>query len=86
MATHSSILAWEIPQTEQPGGYSSWGRGESDMTEATKQQQAGGPSTASLGPIPSHTEQLQVMCYPNQKTDTPWISNPSSFPMTLKIA
>ena len=25
MATHSSILAWEIPQTEEPGGYSSWG-------------------------------------------------------------
>ena len=27
MATHSSILAWEIPWTEEPGGlYSSWGR------------------------------------------------------------
>jgi len=23
MATHSSILAWEIPWTEDPGGYSS---------------------------------------------------------------
>ena len=22
MATHSSILAWEIPWTEMPGGYS----------------------------------------------------------------
>ena len=22
MATHSSILAWEIPWTEEPGGYS----------------------------------------------------------------
>ena len=25
MATHSSILAWEIPQTEEPGGLQSLG-------------------------------------------------------------
>ena len=25
MATHSSILAWRIPQTEQPGGLESMG-------------------------------------------------------------
>ena len=25
MATHSSILAWRIPLTEEPGGYSLWG-------------------------------------------------------------
>ena len=30
MATHSSILAWRIPWTEEPGGYSPWGRKESD--------------------------------------------------------
>ena len=36
MATHSSILAWEIPWTEEPGGLSSWGRKESDTTEVTK--------------------------------------------------
>ena len=28
MATHFSILAWEIPWTEEPGSYSSWGRKE----------------------------------------------------------
>ena len=28
MATHSSILAWEIPWTEEPGVHSSWGRRE----------------------------------------------------------
>ena len=33
METHSSILAWEIPQTEEPGG--PWGCKESDMTEHT---------------------------------------------------
>ena len=33
MATHSSILAWNIPWTEELGGYSPWGRKESDTTE-----------------------------------------------------
>ena len=32
MATHSSILAWEIPWTEEPVGCSSWSCKESDMT------------------------------------------------------
>ena len=27
MATHSSILAWEIPSTEEPGGLQSLGSG-----------------------------------------------------------
>ena len=31
MATHSSILAWRIPWTEEPGGLQS-GLQESDMT------------------------------------------------------
>jgi len=31
MATHSSILAWKIPWTEEPGGPR--GHKESDMTE-----------------------------------------------------
>ena len=34
MATHSSVLAWRIPGTREPGGLLSWGRTESD-TEAT---------------------------------------------------
>ena len=33
MATHSSILAWRIPWTEEPGGLQSWGHKESDATE-----------------------------------------------------
>ena len=33
MATHSSILAWRIPWTEEPGGLQSTGRKESDTTE-----------------------------------------------------
>ena len=31
METHSSILAWEIPWTEEAGGLP-WGHKESDMT------------------------------------------------------
>ena len=39
MATHSSVLAWRIPGTGEPGGCRLWGRTESDATEATQQQQ-----------------------------------------------
>ena len=40
MATHSSIFAWEIPRTEEPGGATVHGvTKESDTTLATKQQQ-----------------------------------------------
>ena len=34
MANHSSILAWNIPWTEEPGGlHSPWGHKVSDMTD-----------------------------------------------------
>ena len=33
IAAHSSILVWEIPWTEEPGGYSPWGCQESEATE-----------------------------------------------------
>ena len=32
MATHSSILAWKTPRTEEPGGLQSLGLQELDMT------------------------------------------------------
>ena len=32
MATHSSILAWRIPWTEEPGGLQSMGSQELDTT------------------------------------------------------
>ena len=35
MATHSSVLAWRIPGTGEPGGLLSLGCTESDTTEAT---------------------------------------------------
>ena len=33
IATHSSVLAWRIPRTEDPGRYSPWGRRELDATK-----------------------------------------------------
>ena len=33
IATHTSILAWRIPWTEKPAGYSPWDRKELDTTE-----------------------------------------------------
>ena len=35
MATHFGTLAWRIPSTKEPGGYSPWGPKESDTNEAT---------------------------------------------------
>ena len=35
MATHSSVLAWRIPGTGEPGGCRLWGRIESDTTDVT---------------------------------------------------
>ena len=35
MATHSSVLAWRIPGTEEPGGLPSMGSTESDTTDGT---------------------------------------------------
>ena len=33
MATHSSVLAWIIPWTEEPGGLHPWAQKESDRAE-----------------------------------------------------
>ena len=39
MATHSSILAWEIPWTEEPDGLQSMGSQRVRHNLATKEQQ-----------------------------------------------
>ena len=38
MATHSSILSWEIPWIEDPGGLCPWGHRSIGHGLATKQQ------------------------------------------------
>ena len=40
MTTHSGILAWEIPGTEEPGGLESMGLQRVKHGLATKQQQS----------------------------------------------
>ena len=40
MATHSSVLAWRIPGTGEPGGLPSMGSHRVDTTEVTQQQQS----------------------------------------------
>ena len=50
MATHSSILAWKISWTEEPGGaYGPWGRKESDTTEHTIQGGKDQPRASEWG-------------------------------------
>ena len=39
MATHASILAWRIPQTEESGGPESIGLQRVDISDVTEQQQ-----------------------------------------------
>ena len=48
MATHSSVLAWSIPGTGSLVGCRPWGCTESDVTEATEQQQQQALIWASL--------------------------------------
>ena len=67
MATHSSILTWEIPWTEEPGGLPSMGS-QRDMTEHTArkggmrvgrhQEEESGPGWPELGPSPDYPSAL----------------------------
>ena len=43
MATHSSILAWRIPWTQEPSSYSLWGLRESDTTKGLTLSLSAGP-------------------------------------------
>ena len=50
MATHSSILTWEVPRTEDPGGLQSMELQESDTTERLHAHTC--TSSFSLGILP----------------------------------
>jgi len=39
MAAHSSILAWEIPLTEEPGGLSLWSQSPTWLSDWAQTQQ-----------------------------------------------
>ena len=47
MATHSSLLAWRIPRTEESGGCGPWGHKELDITEHTHMVSVG-PELGSI--------------------------------------
>ena len=51
MATHSSVLAWRIPGTAEPGGLPSMGCTESDTTEVTAAATAAGRVESDTGPL-----------------------------------
>ena len=50
MATHLSILAWRIPETEDPGG--PWGHKESDTTEPAEHTHTGGQFNLAINNSP----------------------------------
>ena len=52
MAPHSSVLAWRIPWTEEPGGSSLQGREESDMTDVTQRTTCMPHKGSSFFPLP----------------------------------
>ena len=75
MATRSSILAWRIPWTEEPGGCSPWGR-RTRHDRATKhihrtpwtgaqkrrrQRMVDGPAARQAGPVKSCTEYFSLL-------------------------
>ena len=53
LAAHSSILAWRIPWTNEPGGPWSFGSPESDMTETTWHACTQGKGLGFRAPGPS---------------------------------
>ena len=59
MATHSSLLAWRIPRTEEPGGLQCKGHKESDTTEVTLWTVA----TRLLCPWDSPGKKTRVGCH-----------------------
>ena len=57
MATHSSILAWEIPQTEEPGGLQSCSRSRARLKQFSTQ-------SCNLEIQVSHPSDESIPCKP----------------------
>ena len=62
MATHSSILAWEIPWTEEPGELQSMGLQRVNHDLATKQQKQQ-QHNFSRNAVPFDLQGLQHSCF-----------------------
>ena len=67
MATHSSILAWEIPWTEEPSGLEFMGSQRAGHKLLTKQQQSGFGLGAASRQV---SAQEHEECWAPSKTQT----------------
>ena len=63
MATHSSILAWKIPWTEEPGKLQSIGWQKSDTTEATEHTHTQGNLCVTFWESVRLFSKVAVLCY-----------------------
>ena len=77
MATYSSTLAWRIPWTEEPGGYSSCGHNESDTTEVTEHASTHVLFSIVAAPIYVHTSSAQ---------EFPFLQSSATFAMLTLIS
>ena len=62
MATHSCILAWRIPWTEEPGGLNTpWGCKESDTTKYrhTQKMVEGGAAVSTSLPLEAASQAVE---------------------------
>ena len=67
MATHSSILAWRIPQTEDSGGPESMGLQRADISDVTEQQQCEARNGGDGKKRPLSDTHSSVFLLPDQK-------------------
>ena len=65
MATHSSILAWRISWTEEPGGLQSIGWQESDTTEQLHNKKDSGVNTTFFWLLDSLSPRLTFISIPS---------------------
>ena len=65
MAGHSSILAWRIPWTEEPGGLQSRGHKELDMTQRLNNNHNTNGKSAGLNDLEKNlredTEEMETV-------------------------
>ena len=64
MPTHSSILVWRIPWTEEPGGlpWGPWGHKESDTTEQLTLSLWGFPDGTRIKNPPASAGDIRDTC------------------------
>ena len=79
MATHSSILAWKIPRTEEPGGLQSMGSQRVGHDSATNTQVVHRIWKASRERPPR-----TISSYRNKMTGSPWFERtpPARLPVS----